>query len=248
VPRQNRAGTGRLDARERFERAVELLDERRCQQRRPDIAGRSVERDERVAGEEDVAAFDVQDAGARRVPRCVNHARRTGDVEALAVAERRHVRDRLDLQAACAHDVDDVAEEERADECCGDAERRRAAAVPACVGRLGLVHEHTRPGLAPEALGAAEMVGMRVREQERVDVAERLADRAEQRGKLRPVRREAGVEHGQTAAVLDHIPVDVPIAETMNSLGDLGHSAFTSCTSLTIDALASPNSITVFGL
>jgi len=30
----------------------------------------------------------------------VNHARRTGDVEALAVAERRRVRDRLDLQAA----------------------------------------------------------------------------------------------------------------------------------------------------
>ena len=32
------------------------------------------------------------------------------------------------------------------------------------------------------------------------------------------------------------------------SLGDLGHSVFTSSTSLMIDSFASPNSITVFGL
>jgi hypothetical protein len=63
---------------------------------------------------------------------------------------------------------------------------------------------------------------MVVRDEHGVDVGGRMPNPRQGRAEISPVARQPGVEHGETAALCEQIPVRVDALQTMDALGDLG--------------------------
>jgi hypothetical protein len=66
------------------------------------------------------------------------------------------------------------------------------------------------------------VVEVRVGQHDRLDVAERAAEPWQRVAQRLPRRRHAGVDHGQTAAVLDDVPVGVGVGDPVDAVNDVG--------------------------
>jgi len=80
------------------------------------------------------------------------------------------------------------------------------------------VHGHAE--LGAHRLREPDMVGVPVREDQRLDVAERAPEQREAAVELRAVRRRARVDDRDAPAVLDEVPVDEIGPEADDALGD----------------------------
>jgi hypothetical protein len=82
------------------------------------------------------------------------------------------------------------------------------------------VDSHRRTGRATEALGHPDVVGVGVRDQDRVDIRERAADSRQTGHQERPLAREARVHHGQLPGLLDQVDIDDVLVDPLDPIGD----------------------------
>ena len=81
-----------------------------------------------------------------------------------------------------------------------------------------LMHPHVGPGL-PDGGRDPRVVGVRVGQQDRADVAERAAGGFQVRPKLRKVPRQPAVDQHEAAGVLQEVEVDLCVTEPGDALG-----------------------------
>jgi hypothetical protein len=86
--------------------------------------------------------------------------------------------------------------------------------------RVALVDVHRR-ARRPHRLGHADVVGMGVGEQHRVDVRERPPPLAQERLELAEEAGQRGVDEQQPAVPLDEVEVHELVAEPVDPRGDL---------------------------
>ena len=80
------------------------------------------------------------------------------------------------------------------------------------------MHEHGQPQLAPCALGEADVIEVRMGQDERAHVGGRPTERAESLVQQRPRRlRHSGVDDRQLPVVLDEVPVCVGILDPVDA-------------------------------
>jgi hypothetical protein len=83
------------------------------------------------------------------------------------------------------------------------------------------VHVDGDAELGPRLLGEADVVEVRVREHDRVHVRARATDPAERLVEAVPRGRHAGVDHADSAPVLDQVPVRVAVLDAVDARGDV---------------------------
>src|SRR5579863_7789023 len=85
------------------------------------------------------------------------------------------------------------------------------------------MHPHPRPRGGAGLLGKPDVIGVRVREQHRVEVAQVPAELPDCPAEQVPVPRRARVHQHELARVLDQVEVRDAVGQAMDSVSYFGH-------------------------
>lgn len=185
---------------------------------RSGAAAGGVEGDECVSGEEDASLLEQEGAVARGVPGRMEHARAAGYVEDVALAERLDRRYARDRAASAGERVEEVAGKPRAPGV-GKEPRGRLTVPGSDDVRVRRVRENAGAALAVESRRRAEMVSVRVRQHDCLDLGSAATERGQSGGELFVVARVARVDEGQSAVVLDEVPVHPAATQPIDAVG-----------------------------
>ncbi len=86
---------------------------------------------------------------------------------------------------------------------------------------VALVQPDVDVPLGADALGEPDVVGVRVSEDDRLDVVGGAPDRLQVPGQTGPAGGQAAVDDGHLPLVLDEVPVGVGVLDAVDAVGDV---------------------------
>src|SRR5690349_21605311 len=165
-----------LQTRQRFKCEGAVLVDKIRRQARTLLPRQHFESAQGIAAEQNVSVFEVKSAMTGCVPGCVHDARTSGHLDNLTISELIDCRDRDALGDSVAHCVDQVAVQEGPEAL---TEKRGRLPFPLASQKWNL--ERVRVNLCtcrrPNLLCKTEMVGVRMCNQDGVDVFQATAHR-----------------------------------------------------------------------